>query len=385
MSLTVPQQVKQLIDQKKHILITFRADGFGDAIGSALAFFLFLAKLGKRADIVVDGFELPQGYRFLKGADTIAPHFSHLQKFIISVDVKDAGVQELSYDIADQKLRIFVTPKHGALTRDHVRTAQSDFKYDLIITVDTRDLSSLKSLYSNNTDLFYKTPMINIDHESGNEHFGQVNVVDLTATSTAEVVYDLLKKIGEEYIDADIATAILTGMIASTRSFRGDNVKPQTLAIAGHLVAQGANRDYIVHNLYRTRTLSTLKLWGNALAHLESDKTIGLVWTSMTREDFVRAGASENELQDIIDELISNSPEAKMTLLLHEHVTPEKETQIHCILHAEKGNDALLLLSPFQPTGTKKRASCLVTGKTLKQVEELIRSHIQKALKAMES
>lgn len=380
MSLTVHQQIHQAIEGKKHILITFKKDGRGDAIGSSIALLLYLEKMGKRAEIVVDEFDLPNQFNFLKKAKEIKPQFSHLQQFIVTIDVGAAGVQELSYDIKDEKLRVFITPKGGMLNRDAVRTAQTDFKYDLIITLDTQDLASLGNLYTNNTDLFFKTPVINIDHDSSNEHFGQINLVEITATSTAEVVYDLLKKLGEEYIDTDVSTALLTGMIASTRSFRGDNVKPTTLAAAGKLVAAGANRDFIVQNLYRTRSLSTLKLWGQALAHLESEKSIGLVWTAITREDFVRAGASENELQDIIDELISNSPEAKIILVLHEHTTPEQQHQIHCILNGNHTHDALSLLQPFKAHGNKKQASCIIEGKTLKETEEMIISHIKTIL-----
>lgn len=382
MALDAYQQIQQAIEGKKNILITFKKDGRGDAIGSAVALLLFLEKIGKRAEIIVDEFDLPNQFHFLKKANDIKPQFSHLHQFIVTIDVGKDGVQELSYDIKEEKLRIFVTPKGHSLTRDHVRTAQSEFKYDLIIVLDTQDLESLGDLYHNNTDLFFKTPLITLDHDSGNEHFGQINLVELTATSTAEVVYDLLKKLGEEYIDTDIATALLTGMIASTHSFRGDNVKPTTLAAAGKLVAAGANRDFIVQNLYRTRTLSTLKLWGQALAHLESEPSIGLVSTAITRDDFVRAGASENELQDIIDELISNSPEAKIILVLHEHTTPDHTQQIHCILNGNHTHDALSLLQPFKAHGNKKQASCIIEGKTLTEAETMIAAHIKTTLQA---
>ena len=382
MALNQPEQIKKLLDDKKHILITFRKNGNGDAIASAVALLLFLEKQGKRADVICQDFVLPRQYAFLKKADAIKPAVSDLQKFIITLDVKDAGVQELSYDMKDEKLRIYVTPKKGFLTRDHVRTAQSDFKYDLIITLDTQDLASLGALYDNNTDLFYKTPIVNIDHENANEHFGHINVVDITATSTAEVVYGLLKQLGEEYIDEHVATALLTGMIAATHSFKAPNVKPHTLATAGKLMSIGANRDYIVQNLYRTRTVAALKLWGKALAHLEHDKRIGLVSSTITRDDFVRSGAEEHDLKDIIDELISNSPEAKLILLLHEHPKAADESIIHGMLSVEAHQDAMKLLAAWKPTGNKKQASFVVVGKTLKQVEEEVVAEIKKQLNA---
>ena len=138
-----------------------------------------------------------------------------------------------------------------------------------------------------------------------------------------------MQKWQTEAIDADIATALLAGMITKTNSFKTENTKPNTLTIASRLMHLGANRDHIVQNLYRTRAISTLKLWGQALSHLQYDKSIGLVWTTITRDDFTRAGAQEHELYEIIDELIASSPEAKIIALLHEH---QADNIIHIIV-----------------------------------------------------
>ena len=72
-------------------------------------------------------------------------------------------------------------------------------------------------------------------------------------------------KLGEEHITKEVATALLTAMIDSTRSFTSDSVKPHTLKTASKLMALGADRQYIIHNLYRTKTIGSLKLWGQAL------------------------------------------------------------------------------------------------------------------------
>ena len=174
-------------------------------------------------------------------------------------------MQELSYDLKRRKTPRFITPKQGFLTREDIRTAQSDFKYDIIFVLDTPDLETLGKPYDSNTELFYKKPIINIDHNSANGRFGQINLIDTTASSSSEVIFDLMQKWQTEAIDADIATALLAGMITKTNSFKTENTKPNTLTIASRLMHLGANRDHIVQNLYRTRAISTLKLWGQAL------------------------------------------------------------------------------------------------------------------------
>jgi phosphoesterase RecJ-like protein len=383
MALSLPEQLKTLIENKKHILVTFRKNASGDAIGSAIALALMIERMGRTVDIVSADFVLPKAYAFLPLASRIGNNFSHLQKFIITLDVRESGVEELSYDLKDEKLRIFITPKHGILTRDQVRTAQTDFKYDLIVTLDTEDLSSLGSLYDNNTDLFYKTPIVNIDHNSANEHYGHVNIIDMTATSTAEVLFDTMKQMNEELIDTHMATALLAGMIAKTHSFKTDNVTPRTLATASTLVTLGANREEIVHHLYRTRSIATLKLWGFALSHMQVDHSTGLVWSTITRDDFVRSGATEDDLSDIVSELISSAPEAKVIILLHEHETDHaKSGLIHGLIHTTKGYQARDLASAYDAKGNNAQASFTITGKTLTEAEMLVTEHVRTLLKS---
>lgn len=380
MALSQIEQIKQLVTDAKHVLITFRKDATGDTIASATGLLLFLQKLDKTVDVVCDGFTLPKQYSFLKQSDAISDTFSHLQKFIITLDVEETGVEELSYDLKNQKLRIFVTPKKGFLTRKHVRTAQTDFKYDLIVTLGTQDLDALGEHFTQHGELFFKTPIINVDHDPSNERYGQINHVDLTASSTAEVLFDLMRKLGNEFVDEHIATALLTGMIAQTRSFKADSVKPHSLTTASTLMNMGANREQIVCSLYQTRTIPTLKLWGYALTHLQQNKEKGLVWSTITRDDVVRSGSQESDLQDVVHELIITSPEAKVILLLHEHVDNGNDQMIHGMVHTDKIYDAKQLVHPFKPEGTAQDVSFTIRGKTLKEAESLVTEHIQRQL-----
>ncbi|PIR76667.1 MAG: hypothetical protein COU32_00730 [Candidatus Magasanikbacteria bacterium CG10_big_fil_rev_8_21_14_0_10_42_10] len=382
MALSTIQQIHTLVTEKKQFLITFRKDAGSDAIGSAAALMAFLTAQKKRVDVVVDGFVLPDKLQFLKIARSFQDNFSHLQKFILTIDVKDTGVEELSYDVKNEKLRIYITPKHGALAREHITTAQTDFKYDAIFVLDTPDLESLGATYRNNSDLFYTEPVINIDHHSANEQFGQINIVDSAVSSTAELLYDMFKQLGEEHISKEVATALLTAMIDSTRSFTAEHVKPQTLRTASTLMSLGADRQYIIHNLYRTKTIGSLKLWGEALAHLEKHQQISLVTTRLSRDIFVQTGASESSLYDIVDELIVYSPEAKLILLTHEHASGDDT--VHSILYAAKAYDAKALLKSLNPTGDDMRASITMRGKTVREVEEKVIEEVKYRLASLQ-
>lgn len=370
------EQIKQLISTKKNILVTFGSQTNGDSIASAVALALFLEKMNKRVDLVCSGFTLPSNFKFLNKAKDIKSGFDYLQKFVISVDISKTDLQELSYDVKDNKLRIFVTPKQSFLNRDDIRTAQSDFKYDLIFVVDTPDLESLGGIYDNNTELFHQKPVINIDHKPGNENFGQINLVDITYTATSENLYHLFKQITPENIDKEIATSLLTGIISKTRSFKSQNIKPQTLNTASELINLGADREHIVQNFYRTRTISTLKLWGSALSHLQSDNELKLAWSLITRDDFIRSGATPEDLPDIIEELLSKSPQIKTLVLFY-----EKDNQVHVILDTHKEHNALEILRQFGTVnGDKHQATVILENIDLKKAEEKIIETIKKTV-----
>lgn len=380
MSLNDTQQLKHLLESGKHILLVLNSTQNTDSICGAVAWKKWLEKQNKQVDIIADNFVLPRNIRFIKGAEEIQAQITHLQKFILKVDVSHVKIDTISYDIKDNWLSIYLTPKQGILTKNELRTAQSGLKYDLIITINAQDLESLGKIFFNNTDLFYKVPVINFDNHPGNEHFGQVNFVDLNATSISEIVYKTIKQISEAHIDADIATTLLAGMISQTQSFKTTNVTPVTLNTASELMNLGADREKIINHLYRTKSISSLKIWGEALTHMESDPNLGFVWTTITREDFARAGATEDELKELIDELVNNSPEAKLILLLYENT--RGENKVHGFLSVDKQRDAKMLLQNFQPEGNKKTASFTIANKTIKEVELEVVEKIKKILGA---
>ncbi len=164
-------------------------------------------------------------------------------------------------------------------------------------------------------------------------------------------------------------------MIAKTKSFKSGNVTPQTLATASQLVSLGARREQIIHNFYRTRNISTLKLWGRALARLKAEESLGLVWTIITRDDFIHSAAMPHDVEDVISELIINSPTASAILILYEH-----ENQVNGILHTEKPLNAADLARYWQPEGESTRVRFSLAETNLVGAEENVTNHLKKEL-----
>jgi phosphoesterase RecJ-like protein len=224
----------------------------------------------------------------------------------------------LSYGVEGDQLNIFITPKEGAVLPDDVATSSADFDFDLIITLDVQTFRNLGPLFETNAEFFYQTPVLNIDHHATNESFGQINLIDLVATSTAEIVLELLQQLKPDLVDDAVATNLLTGIITKTRCFRTSSVTPKSLAAASRLIEVGAKRDEIIRHLYQTHSLSTLKLWGRALARLKEDFRGQFVWTLIGQTDFEKSGTDEVALLGVIEELIANTPRARVVAILYE-------------------------------------------------------------------
>lgn len=372
MALAERQQVLEQLRKAERPLIAFRKDWNADSAAAAVALASALEGMGKKVELVCDGFVQPEHLAFLPQLKRVRPEMAGLRTFVISVDAQKSRIGELSYEAKDGFLHIYLTPKSGSLDASQVTTGTTDYRHDLIVTVDTPDASSLGAVRDAAADFFFRTPIVNVDHSLANELYGQANCVDATCAATSEVVYRLVKDLGRP-IDADLATALLTGIVAKTRSFRSGAITPQTLAAASELVAAGARRDVIVSSLYRTKTIPALKLWGRALARLKSDPTLKLVSSVLTRQDFALAGAGEAALADVIDELILSSPDAETVVLIYE----KEGGAICCVIRSEIRRDAAALAARWDGEGGRTHAVCLLKGKTIAEAEAEILAHVR--------
>lgn len=262
----------------------------------------------------------------------------------------------LSFDGAAIVLR--VTPATGVLTPSAVISRAGSFRFDLIVTIGAPDLASLGELYSKNAALFSALPIINVDHSPTNEFFAHVNCVDITQSSNCELLFTLFETHGDA-ISPQVAHLFLTGMISATQSFKTHLVQARTLQTASQLMALGADREQIMHQLYRQRSVATLRLWGAALSHTESDTQQQLVWSTLTRDDFARSGASETDLQDLCDELVYTCPHARVFVLAYEHPTTGL---VYALVDTQHPHTAAQLMSGFIATELTPHAHRVTTA-----------------------
>jgi len=122
--------------------------------------------------------------------------------------------------------------------------------------------------------------IVNVDHHPDNRRYGDVTWIDPSAAATGEMIYDLLRALGVPLTPA-IATNLFTAVHTDTGSFRYSNVTPRTFAIAGELVAAGADPAFVSGHLYERRGPDSLRWLGEALARVQVSDDGRLAWLAL--------------------------------------------------------------------------------------------------------
>lgn len=365
---TPKQQWSEQIRTAERILIIPHANPDGDALGSALALKIGLEKLKKEVIVAVSG-EINHIFSFLPQFDSIEHNLSLQKDLLLILDESQAKIGNVNLKrVAENKLIVVVTPKEGLLTPANVRIEEGTFNYDLVIVLDCATVERMGDMYEKNTNLFYEVPVVNIDHHAGNTNFGKINIVDTAASSTAEILVALLETVSKDIpslIDESVATPLLTGLITDTGSFQNPNTTPKSLTVAAQLVAAGARQQEIIAKVFKTRTLSTLRLWGRALSYLKEDANRKFVWSSLTKADFVAAQAGQNESTGVIDELLKTASGMRFVMLMS-----ERDGGVHASLRAiDPSINVATLANTFGGGGHPQAAAFRVENATLAQKE----------------
>lgn len=367
--LSIKEQISKQIEKANNILISFSSDWNGDDVAASLALLLFLKKIGKNVEVVAAASAKSKVLNFLPEADKIGDSLPNLRKFIVSLNISQAKIDQIKYAIEDKSLNFIISPKEGWFSSDDVTTSASGFRFDLIITMGTADLESLGKIYDSNVEFFYKTAIINIDNKASNEEFGQINYIDMNSVSNAEIILDFLEEKNLDLIDENIATCLLAGIISKTKNFKSTNLTPDTLLKTSKLINLGARREEIIDNLYRSRDFKTLKLWGKILSNLNSSADGLLIWSKVKKQDFLDSGASEDSVLDIIDELIINIPEAKIIAVIFENIDkPGNKAIVYSV-----GNiSSKEILKEYSPEGGSKISQMSLNGNLDEDADKII-------------
>jgi phosphoesterase RecJ-like protein len=252
----VSTELEQIADEIRaadRFLLTTHENPDGDALGSLLGMHHVLGQLGKDSVMFLAAkeFPLPIEYRFLPLEEVF---------------------HEAPADVVD---RVLIFLDCGNIDRMPVEFLQREGAH-----------------------------VLNIDHHHDNTRFGSVNLVDVAASSTAEIVFDLIEPLGAE-LTPEIASALYVGLITDTGCFMYENTNARTHRIAAELIEAGVDVDDTYRRLYERVPREKLRLLARALEKIEIVSGGALAITCITADDYKETGAGEELTEGIIDHVRS--------------------------------------------------------------------------------
>ncbi len=239
----------------------------GDSLGSALAMVDFMKQQGRtRPSVFVSG-SIPAVYRSL-------PH--------IEMCIED-------------------------------RTVFLDASVDLIVSFDCSDGNYIHALVNVCPG---RPRIINIDHHKTNPRYGHINQVIVGSPATAEVVYRFFEY-HHHLLSKEAATCLLTGLCFDTTAFSNAATNDRALHVASQLVMSGARVQDAIRSMYKSRSVSALRVWGLALERLHHNPAFDCIVTCLTRKDIEANGVDEMEI-DGLSNFLSLSIDADTLYVLRE-------------------------------------------------------------------
>ena len=312
------EDVRALMEKAKTVTTIAHVRPDGDAVGSLLALTLSLEANGKKVvPVLADG--VPARFRFL--------------------------------------------PAAGQVQRTIPR------EMDLLITLDCADLerAGLSEEHPRQVD-------INIDHHPTNSRFAKFNLVDPSASATAEILYDLSGPLSLP-ITSNVATNLITGLLTDTIGFRTENVTSKVLRVAADLMDLGADLHDAYHRGLVDRSYLEARYWGQGLSRLQLDA--GVLWTSLTLEDGRSLGYGGKGDADLID-LLSTITGVQVAIVFVE----QTQGKVKVSWRSRKGTDVSRLAEKFGGGGHEPAAGAMVEG-DLEDVQDRVLSATHKLLETI--
>lgn len=307
------KSISDSIKKGNRFLVTTHIDLDGDAVGSAFCLYWMLETYKKEVHVFLRD-PVPYKYRFLPGPDV-------------------------------NKLFIKDLP---------------EMRYDTVFVLDCGELHRIGNEYERLKNNVF---LINIDHHNTNSYFGNINLVNPEASSTAEIIYDLI-----DFLKADItyemAINIYTAVLTDTGSFRYENTNTKAFKICGHMTELGVKPHIIAQNVYESHPKERFFILGKVLNTLEFHKN-GKIAMAYITKDMAQGNYSLEEFTDGFVEFIKEIGGIEMAVLIR-----QIEKNRYKISMRSKGDgDVSAICSVFGGGGHKKAAGCYISGE-LKEVKE---------------
>lgn len=242
------QQITQSIKDVTNILVTVSADPSVDELSAALGLTIFLNKLGKHATAVFSG-KVPPAISFLEPDETFEATADSLRDFIIALDKEKAD--HLRYKVVDDAVKIFITPYRATITEADLEFSQGDYNIELVLALNVESQDHLDKALTAHGKILHDAVVSTVTAGMVRSSLGTVDWHDDKASGVSEMLVDLIDELRTPKVtmDEQIATALLTGVVAATERFSNNLTSSRVMTLAAELMAVGANQQLIATKL----------------------------------------------------------------------------------------------------------------------------------------
>ena len=239
------EKIARILDDAKSVACFFHKNPDGDAVGSALAVRNFF---GPKVKVYCPG-KLPEIFSFLPAASEI--------------------IQYSDFDVVEPA--------------------------EVFLVVDCGDEKRVPGFDRTKTER-----VLVIDHHETNSNFGDLNLVEPDRSSTAEIVYDVIKTL-DRPISKEVAECLFTGLYTDTGGFRYSDTTAQTFQTAKELVELGAEPWKVAVNIYESNPVRRLRLLGECLNTLRLHLDGKVATLHVTLDMYERTGALVEDTEDFVN------------------------------------------------------------------------------------
>ncbi|MFQ3573416.1 MAG: bifunctional oligoribonuclease/PAP phosphatase NrnA [Thermodesulfovibrionales bacterium] len=299
--------IVDFLNKNNEFVIATHYNPDADTIGSSLALYLSLVRIGKRVRVLCKD-KTPKDCQFL-------PFIGEIIDF----------------------------PRYMSLNS----------KPDALIIVDCNHINRVTRDMSEQV-LFNDTFKIVIDHHETFASYGDIVLIDPGIPSTSMIMYELIKALDVE-IDKDIAECLYAGLCIDTGNFRHDNTNAQALLVASELVSKGVNPSRVYRFLFESWTIQKFRLFKATIQTLQEEN--GIAMLTVTRAMLESHGCDDEDSGNFVD-FPKKSLSIKVSVLIKEIDKDRYRVSIR-----SKGNINVANVAMFYGGGGHRNAAgCTIEG-----------------------
>jgi len=260
-------------------------------------------------------------------------------------------------------------------------------EFDGLVTVPPEDLDERTIIFldcgnidRNPADVFKREDahIVNIDHHHDNTRFGTVNHVDPKASSTAEMVWRLLKGLGVA-LTHEIAQALYVGLVTDTGRFMYENTGPAAHRMAAELHEAGVDAQAIYRELYENVPMAKLDLLARGLAGIERYDDGALTVAHLSKAAYQAAGAEEGYSEGVVDHLRALEGTV-VAALVRDQLGPGRDGMRKVSLRASDDRVDVSAIARAHGGGGHRRAAGFTTQSELPELVDFLRREVQEQL-----